>query len=46
MVAIFGDARERTEDEFKDLLEKSGFEFKRLYPTQAPYSVIEGVLIQ
>ena len=46
MAAIFGDARERTDDEFKDLLEKSGFEFKKLYPLQAPFSVIEGILIQ
>lgn len=46
MAAVFDNARERTEDEFKDLLQKSGFEFKKLYPIQAPYSVIEGILIQ
>jgi len=46
MAAVFDNARERTEDEYKELLQKSGFEFKKLYPIQAPESIIEAVFIQ
>ena len=43
MATIFTDARERTENEFKELLGDSRWEFQKLYPFQAPYSIIEGI---
>lgn len=33
--------RERTSDEYRDLLHKAGFKLYRLIPTQSPYVVIE-----
>jgi hypothetical protein len=41
----FDNARERTEDEYKELLKKTGFEFKNLYPIQASELVIEAILV-
>jgi len=35
--------RERTEAEFRELYEKSGFRLTRIVPTESPFSVIEGV---
>jgi hypothetical protein len=46
MAVLLDNARERTEDEYKELLKKTGFEFKKLYPIQAPDSIIEAVFIQ
>ena len=40
------DARERTEQEYQVLLEKAGFQLRKLYPIQAPNSIIEAVLVQ
>lgn len=37
--------RERTEAEFRDLYEKSGFRVTRIVPTESPFSVIEGVKV-
>ncbi len=34
--------KERTEDEYRMLLESSGFRLTRIIPTKSPYSVIEG----
>ncbi|MBA2748307.1 MAG: methyltransferase, partial [Tatlockia sp.] len=34
--------KERTEDEFRRLLESSGFRLTRIIPTKSPVSVIEG----
>ena len=34
---------ERTELEFHQLYEKSGFRLTRVVPTESPFSVIEGV---
>jgi hypothetical protein len=34
--------KERTEDEYRRLLEASDFRLTRIIPTQSPYSVIEG----
>lgn len=34
--------KERTEDEYRTLLERSGFRMTRVIPTQSPLSVIEG----
>jgi len=41
MMAVFGQARERTEPEFRDLLDRSGFALTRVVPTRSPVSVIE-----
>jgi O-methyltransferase/methyltransferase family protein len=38
--------RERTEDEFRALFAKSGFELTRIVPTQSPVSVIEAVPVK
>lgn len=35
--------KERTEEEYRKLLEASGFRLNRIIPTNSPYSVIEGV---
>jgi len=40
---LFLTGRERTEDEYRDLLERAGFELTRVVPTPSPYSVIEAV---
>lgn len=40
---LFLTGRERTESEYRDLLERAGFEFSRIVPTPSPYSVIEGM---
>ncbi len=37
--------RERTEAEFRDLYERSGFRLTRIVPTGSPFSVIEGVRV-
>ena len=44
MMAMFGAALERTEDEFASLLSKSGFSLRRVVPTQSPVWIIEAVL--
>jgi hypothetical protein len=41
MMAMFGGARERTEDEFRGLLTASGFELRRLIPTGSPVWLLE-----
>ncbi len=46
MAATLDNARERTEDEYKELLQKAGFKFTKLYPIQAPESVIEAIFVQ
>ena len=43
MMAMFGRARERTEDEFGDLLQQSGFTLLRVIPTASPISIIEAM---
>ena len=37
--------RERTEAEFRRLYEASGFQLRRIVPTESPFSVIEGVKV-
>lgn len=41
MLVIEG-GKERTKDEYRKLLEASGFRLTRVIPTKSPYSVIEG----
>jgi hypothetical protein len=43
MMAMFGTARERTSDEFANLLSESGFTLRRVIPTQSPVWIIEAV---
>ncbi|CAF2830080.1 unnamed protein product [Rotaria sp. Silwood2] len=45
MGVVFEHARERTQDEYEELLKKAGFELKKLYPIQAPESIIEAVVV-
>jgi hypothetical protein len=42
-VFVMGGGRERTEGEFRDLFESSGFTLSRVVPTQESISVIEGI---
>jgi hypothetical protein len=43
MMAMFGDARERTEAEHRDLLMASGFALRRVIGTPSPVSLLEAV---
>jgi O-methyltransferase domain len=43
MMAMFGHARERSEIEFRKLLEQAGFLLTRVIPTASPVSIIEAV---
>ena len=42
-VFVMGGGRERTEAEFRDLFQSSGFALSRVVPTQESISVIEGI---
>jgi len=44
MMVLLG-GRERTEEEFRRLLEAAGFRLKRVIPTHSPFSVIEATRI-
>ena len=44
MAAVFGSARERTESELIELLEKGSLKLTKLYPVQTPESVLEAEL--
>jgi hypothetical protein len=43
LMLVYAGGRERTADEFRDLLATSGFEMKQVTPTEANVSVIEAV---
>jgi hypothetical protein len=43
IMLTFLTGRERTEAEYRDLLDRAGFELTSIVPTPSPYSVIEGV---
>jgi hypothetical protein len=43
MMAMFGEARERTKPEFRALLDASGFDIGRVIATASPFSIIEAV---
>ena len=45
MMAMFGSARERSEDEFRSLFDQSGFLLRRVIPTESPISIIEAAPI-
>ena len=40
---LFLTGRERTEDEYRSLLDRAGFEMTRIVPTLSPYGVVEGL---
>lgn len=41
MMAMFGNARERTGDEFRELLAKAGFDLARVIKTTSSVSILE-----
>jgi hypothetical protein len=43
MMAMFGEARERSEAEFRALLEPSGFAISRVVATASPFAIVEAV---
>lgn len=43
MMAMFGTARERTRDEFANLLSEAGFTLRRVIPTPSPVWIVEAV---
>jgi hypothetical protein len=43
MLAILG-GRERTEGEYRDLLDSAGFHLDRVVPTPSPYAILEATL--
>ncbi len=45
MMAMYGTARERTESEFRDLLERWGFALTHLHETSSPVSILEASVI-
>jgi len=44
MLVLFGEARQRTEAEFRDLLDAAGFRLIRVVPTESEASIVEGVV--
>jgi hypothetical protein len=45
MMAMFGHARERSEAEFRSLLDRSGFSLRRVIPTASPVCIVEAAPI-
>ena len=41
MMVLFGEARQRTEAEFREILEESGLELLRVVPTESEASIVE-----
>jgi hypothetical protein len=41
MLVLTSGGRERTEPEFRQLLADAGFELRRVFPTQSPFSILE-----
>jgi hypothetical protein len=41
MMAMFGGARGRTESEFRDLFDRTGFSLRRVIPTRSAVSIVE-----
>jgi hypothetical protein len=37
-------AKERTEEEYKDLFDRAGFQLTRIIPTRSPMSILEGMI--
>lgn len=45
MMAMFGTARERSEDEFRNLVAAAGFAWRRTVPTTSSVSVLEAIAV-
>lgn len=45
MLAMCSGGKERTEAQYKDLFESSGFKLSKVCPTEWDFSIIEGVKI-
>ena len=43
MMAMFGHARERDETEIRNLLSLSGFDLRRVIPTNSAVSIVEAI---
>lgn len=43
MLVLTPGGRERTEHQYRSLLEQTGFRLQRVVPTQSPFSVLEGI---
>jgi len=43
MLMLFNNAKERTEEEYRGLLEAAGFRLNQVIPTESPFSIVEGV---
>jgi hypothetical protein len=43
MMILF-DGKERTQQQYKYLIEESGFQYKHLHRTKTPYSIIEATI--
>ncbi len=43
MLAMFGNARERTEADFREVLASAGFDLGRVISTSSPVSILEAV---
>lgn len=43
MLMLFDNAKERTEAEYSDLLQRAGYHLERIIFTDSPFSIIEGV---
>jgi hypothetical protein len=41
MLVLTSGGRERTGPEFRQLLADAGFELRRVFPTQSPFSILE-----
>jgi len=41
MLTLFGEARQRTEDEYRELFGQQGLALSRLLPTAGPFSLVE-----
>jgi hypothetical protein len=44
MMVVLG-GRERTEEEYRHLLQATGFRLERVIPTRSPFSVIEAIRV-
>ena len=45
MLMLFDNAKERTEEEYRGLLEAAGFQLNQIIPTDSPFSIVEGIQI-
>jgi hypothetical protein len=46
MLVIFGEARQRTEDEYRELFSSCGLALTRVVPTQSRFSIVEAQVVE